>query len=121
MFSIAGAPPPVGGGSKPASVEDDEDVALAYRLPLLHLDLADDATILGLDRHLHLHRLEDHDRVALVDRVARCDLDLPHGAGYVRLDVWQRCPSVVAGSRQDNLTSAALGPRRLRGLGEYLG
>ena len=43
--------------------------------------------VLGLDRHLHLHRLEDHDRVALLDRVADLDLDLPHGARDVGLDV----------------------------------
>src|SRR5690349_10642783 len=46
-------------------LEDHERVALADRLALLAEDLLHDALVLGLDRHLHLHRLEDHDRVAL--------------------------------------------------------
>src|SRR5438270_13816245 len=50
-------------------VEDNERVALGHRLPLLHADLAHHARILGLDRHLHLHRLEDHDRVAFLPAV----------------------------------------------------
>src|SRR4029077_4528927 len=67
--------------------EDDEDVALGYRLTLPAADLGDLAGILGLDRHLHLHRFEDDDRVALVDLVAHLDLDLPDCAGDVRLYV----------------------------------
>src|SRR3954451_22500423 len=50
--------------------EDDEDVALGHRLALLAADLGDLARVLGLDRHLHLHGLEDYDRVALVDLIA---------------------------------------------------
>src|SRR3954467_1872299 len=38
-------------------------------LALLAEDLLDDARVLGLDRHLHLHRLEDDDGVALLDRL----------------------------------------------------
>src|SRR5262249_37668777 len=53
-------------------------------------DLLDRPRILGLDRHLHLHRLEDDDGVALVDLIADPNLDLPHGAGDVRLDVHGR-------------------------------
>src|SRR5207247_1868658 len=56
-------------------------------LALLAADLRDLAGILGLDRHLHLHRLEDDDRVALVDLVADLDLDLPDCAGDVGFDV----------------------------------
>src|SRR3954454_12308166 len=67
--------------------EDDEDVALGDGLALLAADLGDLARVLGLDRHLHLHRLEDDDRVALVDLVADLDLDLPDCAGDVRLYV----------------------------------
>ena len=50
-------------------------------------DLRHLAVVLGLDRHLHLHRLEDDDGVAIGDVVADLDLDLPDGAGDVRLDV----------------------------------
>src|SRR3954454_21234111 len=67
--------------------EDDEDVALGDGLALLAANLGDLARVLGLDRHLHLHRLEDGDRVALVDLVADLDLDLPDCAGDVRLYV----------------------------------
>src|SRR3954449_5382669 len=67
--------------------EHDEDVAFRHRLALLAADLGDLARVLGLDRHLHLHRLEDDDRIALVDLVADLDLDLPDCAGDVRLYV----------------------------------
>src|SRR3954468_13285144 len=68
-------------------LEDHEGVPLVHRLALLAEDLLDGAFVLGLDRHLHLHRLEDHDRVALLDRVADLALDLPHRARDVGLDV----------------------------------
>src|SRR4051794_32262485 len=71
----------------PFSIEHDEGVALVHRLPLLAEDLLDGAGVLGLHRHLHLHGLEDHDGVALVDRVSHGALDLPHGSGDVRFDV----------------------------------
>src|SRR5829696_2869090 len=67
--------------------EDDEDVALGDRLTFLAANLGDLARILGLDGHLHLHRLEDDNRVALGDLVADLDLDLPDCAGDVRLYV----------------------------------
>src|SRR4051812_7287052 len=70
-------------------LEDDKRVALRDRLTLLTEDLIDRAVVLGLDRHLHLHRLEDHDRVALLDLLAQLDLDLPDRPGDVRLDVRQ--------------------------------
>ena len=40
--------------------------------------------VLGLDRHLHLHRLEHDDDVALGDLIADGALDLPDDAGDVR-------------------------------------
>src|SRR3954468_23927199 len=46
-------------------LEPNEDVALVDRLALLAEDLLDGSLVLGLHRHLHLHRLEDHHRVAL--------------------------------------------------------
>src|SRR5437762_10015077 len=51
-------------------LEDNECVALRDRLPLLAEDLFHRARILGLDRHLHLHRFEDHDGVPLVHLLA---------------------------------------------------
>src|ERR1700759_1026699 len=62
-------------------LEDNERVALGDRLALAAPDLAHDAGILGLHRHLHLHRLQDDDRIALLDGVADLDLALPDGAG----------------------------------------
>src|SRR3954451_18050604 len=62
-------------------------VALGDRLPLLDEDRLDLALVLRLHGHLHLHRLEDRDRVALGDGVAHPDLDLPDRARDVRLDV----------------------------------
>ena len=61
---------PLMGGNLVAArlLEHDERVALVHGLALLAEDLLDHAGVLGLDRHLHLHRLEDHDRVALLDR-----------------------------------------------------
>src|SRR5438105_6569893 len=49
-----------GGGDQ--SVEDNEGVAFVDRLPLLAEDLLHRPRVLGLHRHLHLHRFEDHDR-----------------------------------------------------------
>src|ERR1035441_3783656 len=68
----------------PGSVEDNERVALGYRLALLAQDLLDHARVLGLDRHLHLHRLEDHYGVPFLDVVADLDFDLPDGARDMR-------------------------------------
>src|SRR4051812_44374485 len=45
--------------------EDDKRVALRYGLALLDEDLLHGAVVLRLDGHLHLHRLEDRDGVAL--------------------------------------------------------
>src|SRR3954454_7368391 len=80
-------PPASSSGMELRLFEDDEDVALGDRLALLAANLGDLAGVLGLDRHLHLHRLEDDYRVALVDLVADLDLDLPDCAGDVRLYV----------------------------------
>src|SRR3954447_21464487 len=67
------------------SLEHDERVALGDGLALLAGDLLDLAGVLGLHRHLHLHRLEDHERVALLHVLADLALDLPHRAGDVSL------------------------------------
>src|SRR3954452_9563289 len=70
-----------------SSVEDNESVTFRHGLALFALDLLHGAVVLGLDRHLHLHRLEDHERVSLLDLIADFALDLPHGPGDVGLDV----------------------------------
>src|SRR3954447_22038061 len=51
-------------GMKRRLFERDEDVALVDGLALLAEDLLDGPLVLGLDRHLHLHRLEDDHGVA---------------------------------------------------------
>src|SRR3954447_12793946 len=72
-----------------ALLKDNQGVALGNRLPLLDEDLLHSALVLGLYRHLHLHRFEYRDGVALGDRLPDLALDLPHRAGDVRLDVRQ--------------------------------
>src|SRR5947209_3507035 len=84
--------PPAGG-----LLEDNEGVALGHRLTLLAEDLLHHTLVLGLDGHLHLHRLEDDDGVALLHGVADLDFDLPDGSGDVGLDVGQRAASPLLG------------------------
>src|SRR4051794_19183931 len=48
-------------------LKDHQRVALRHRLPLLDEDFLDGPLVLRLDGHLHLHRLEDRDGVALGD------------------------------------------------------
>src|SRR6188472_64129 len=69
------------------SLKHYEDVAFADRLALLAANLLDGAVVFGLDRDLHLHRLEDDDGVAVLDCVPDRDLNFPHAARDVRLDV----------------------------------
>src|SRR3954469_21522714 len=76
-------------------LKDDERIALVHRLALLAEDLLHGAFVLGLDGHLHLHRLEDHDGVAFGDLVADLAFDLPHGARDVGLDVRHALPPGV--------------------------
>src|ERR1035437_6501283 len=77
----------VGGIRAGRVFQDDQRAALVDRLALLAADLRDRARVFGLDRHLHLHRLEDRDSVALRDLVSHLTLDLPYGARYVGLHV----------------------------------
>src|SRR5262249_16375929 len=91
-------------------LQHDERVALVDRLALLAADLRDGARVFGLHWHLHLHRLEDRDRVALLDRVADGALDLPSRPGDVSLDVSpallpaarRQPPGTIADGRLDN-------------------
>src|SRR5205085_10937332 len=105
--STSSRPPPSLEGA-PELLEDNERVALGYRLPLLDADLLHHAWVLGLHRHLHLHRLADHDRAALFNAVAKIDLDLPHRSCDVRLNDRQATTLLCswtgasAPARQDN-------------------
>src|SRR3954454_14036592 len=76
--------------SSTALLQHYEDVAFAHRLALIAADLLDDPIVFGLDRDLHLHRLEDDDGVAVGHLVADRDLDFPDVAGDVCLDVRHR-------------------------------
>src|SRR3954469_23745964 len=104
-------------------LEDDQRVALVHRLALLAEDLLDRAGVLGLDRHLHLHRLEDDHGVALVDLLADLALDLPDGARDVghdlRHDVLlvgcaRSVPGVVDGAAEGRESRTAAVVRRVR-------
>src|SRR3954453_3335445 len=62
-FEILILPTPALGSSRrtfpdASSVEDNESVTFRHGLSLFALDLLHGAVVLGLDRHLHLHRLE---------------------------------------------------------------
>src|SRR5213078_3529590 len=61
-------------------LEDNEGVPLGNGLALLAADLLDHALVLRFHRHLHLHRLEDHERLALGDRLPYLAFDLPYRA-----------------------------------------
>ena len=71
-------------------LEHDQHVTFLDALALLAADLLDRAVVLDLDRHLHLHRLEDDHGVPVRDLVADLDLDLPDGAGDMCLNVCHR-------------------------------
>src|SRR3954469_16298803 len=68
-------------------LQHHQPVPFADRLRLLAADLRHLAVLGRLDRHLHLHALEDHQHVAGLHLVADLLLDLPDGAGDVRRDV----------------------------------
>src|SRR4051812_9217723 len=60
---------------------DDGDCrAGGDRLALLDGELGDDARLVGGDLVLHLHRLDDADELAFLDRLPGLDEDLPHVA-----------------------------------------
>src|SRR5215211_4872925 len=91
--SASAQAPGSAGCAASASLQDDERVALGHRLALLADDLLHDSLVLRLDRHLHLHRLEDYECVALLDLLADLTFDLPDGSCDVSLDVGQVCSS----------------------------
>src|SRR3954452_22453257 len=80
-------------------LKDHQRVALGHGLALLALDLLHRALVLGLDGHLHLHRLEDDQRFALGDLLPDRALDLPDGSCDVRFDVRHRRARYWRGQR----------------------
>jgi hypothetical protein len=52
--------------------------------------LGDHAGAFGQDRDLHLHRLEDHQGVTVVDLIAFLRDDLPHVRDHLRADLSHR-------------------------------
>ena len=58
-------------GIHPSSFEDYQYIPFLDGLAFFALDLGDHAIVLGLDRHFHLHGLEDRDGVSVLDRRRR--------------------------------------------------
>src|SRR3954470_16865908 len=81
-----GSPPstPLGRRTFPrrtsAGADDRDRRAGRDRLALPDGELGDDARLVGGDLVLHLHRLDDADELALLDRLPLLDQDLPHVA-----------------------------------------
>ena len=69
------------------SGKNDEDIALVHGLPFGARDLLDFSRSGRLDRHLHLHRLENDARLAFEDVVALLHFDFPNRPGDVRTHV----------------------------------
>src|SRR6185437_8604580 len=69
----------------------DEDVAFVHCLAFAARDLFDFSRRGRLDRHLHLHRLEDDARLPFEHVVALFHFDLPNGSGDVRTHVRRHC------------------------------
>src|SRR3979411_561821 len=77
-------------------LEDGDRLPLLDHLALPDQDLADGARHRGGDRDLHLHRLEDHQRVVLLDLLADLGDDLPQVADQLRLDLGHTVPPIFA-------------------------
>src|ERR671925_785575 len=63
-------------------LDDEQRLVELHGLLVLHQDLGDDARDVGLDLVEHLHRLDDADRLTLLDRLT--DLDERLGPGRWR-------------------------------------
>src|SRR4051812_23475636 len=58
--------------------EADQRRSRLHELALAAEDVGDDPVSVRPDRQFHLHRLEDHQRVAAGDQISHRDADLPH-------------------------------------------
>src|SRR5579875_696899 len=65
--------------TEPGLLDDRDHVTPADRGPLGHSELGDGAVLVGRDRVLHLHSLEDANGLACLDRVADRDQDPDDG------------------------------------------
>ena len=69
------------------SPENNEHIAFSNTLPRRALDLFHRARFGGVDRHLHLHRFENDQRVAFFDLLTDGAFNFPDGTGDVGCDV----------------------------------
>ena len=72
------------------SGDDGDQVALLDDVALGDVHLGDNARPLGQDRDLHLHRLEDHQGVTVVDVITFRRDHLPHVRDHLRADFSHR-------------------------------
>src|SRR5581483_1372723 len=63
------------------SADEEERLAVLHRLTVFHEDRFHDAAGVGFDLIHELHRLDDADRLALLDRLANLDEGLGIGRG----------------------------------------
>ena len=75
-----------------SSLDDGDQVAFLDDVALGHGQLGQGAVALGEDRDLHLHRLQDDQRVAVLPPVALGGHDLPHVRDHLRTDLGSRAP-----------------------------
>src|SRR5271165_5934210 len=87
-------------GQPPASsrlADDGDQVPFLDHVALRDVHLGDHARAFGQDRDLHLHRLEDHQGVTVVDVIAFRRNHLPHVRDHLRADFSHRglllCPA----------------------------
>src|SRR5271166_1491742 len=70
--------------------DDRDQVAFLDHLALRDVHLGDHAGAFGQDRDLHLHRLQDHQGVTVVDVIAFRGNHLPHVRDHLRADFSHR-------------------------------
>src|SRR4029077_3365311 len=73
-------------------LDDGDGLPLLDHVAFFDEDLPDGARHRGGDRDLHLHGLEDHQRVVLLDLLADLGDDLPQIADQLGLDLGHRAP-----------------------------
>src|SRR5690606_30701417 len=87
-------------------VDLDDRITLLDDLALGDQDARDVPVARRNDRDLHLHRLEDHERITGADLVALTDQDLPDVADDLGLRVDHRCSiRRIAATRRSRVSS----------------